>query len=140
MERIKEFGLHFGLLWLRFFMGAGIAYHGYGKIFGGMMPRFTQGVAQMGFPTPELFAWAAALSEFMGGIFIIIGFLTRPAAFFVFFTMSVAAFITHSADPLNVKEMALAYWVMASALMLTGPGKFSIDRRVEVALTGNEEE
>ena len=139
MAKLKELGLHLGLLWLRILMGAGIAYHGYGKVFGGMMERFTQGVTQMGFPAPEVFAWAAALSEFLGGLFIIIGFLTRPAAFFVFFTMSVAAFITHSTDPLDVKELALAYWVMASALILTGPGKFSIDRRIEAAYTGDGE-
>jgi len=139
MEKLKEFGIHLGLFWLRILMGSGIAYHGYGKIFGGMMERFTQGVAQMGFPAPELFAWAAALSEFLGGIFIVVGFLTRPSAFFVFFTMTVAAFITHSADPLNVKEIALAYWVIASTLVLTGPGKYSIDRQIEKALVGNED-
>ena len=137
MARIKEAALNLGLLWLRLLMGAGIAYHGYNEIFGGMMGRLTQGVAQMGFPTPELFAWAAALSQFAGGLFIIIGFLTRPAAFFVFFTMTVAAFIKHSVDPFNVKELALAYWAMAGALILTGPGKFSIDRQIEAALTGN---
>jgi putative oxidoreductase len=139
MEKIKEFGIHLGLLWLRILMGTGIAYHGYQKIFSGMMERFTQGVAQMGFPAPEFFAWAAALSEFLGGIFIIAGFLTRPSAFFVFSTMTVAAFITHSADPLDVKELALAYWVIASTLILTGPGKFSIDRKIEKAVMGNGE-
>ena len=137
MARLKELGLNLGLFWLRLLMGAGIAYHGSGAIFGGMMPRFTQGVAQMGFPAPGIFAWAAALSQFVGGLFVIIGFLTRPAAFFVFFTMTVAAFIKHSVDPFNVKELALAYWAMAGALILTGPGKFSIDRQIEAALTGN---
>jgi putative oxidoreductase len=133
MQRIKEFGTNLGLLWLRILMGSGIAYHGYQKIFGGMMDKFTQGVTQMGFPAPEFFAWAAALSEFVGGIFVVIGFLTRPSAILVFSTMTVAAFITHSADPLNVKELALAYWVMSSALVLTGPGKFSFDRKIENA-------
>ena len=132
MERVKEYGLNLGLLWLRILMGAGISYHGYGKIFGGIMPKFSQGVAQMGFPAPEFFAWAAALSEFAGGLLIVIGFLTRPAAFFLFCTMTVAAFIAHSADPLDVKELALAYWAMASVLILTGPGKISIDRQIVI--------
>ena len=56
MEKLKENLLDLGLLWLRILVGAGIAYHGYGKIFGGMMERFTQGVTQMGFPAPEVFA------------------------------------------------------------------------------------
>lgn len=139
MEKLKAFGLNLGLLWLRILMGAGIAYHGYQKIFGEMMERFSQGVAQMGFPAPEFFAWVAALSEFLGGIFVAIGFLTRPSAFFVFSTMTVAVFITHSADPLDVKELALAYWAASSTLVLTGPGKFSFDRRIEKAIIGSED-
>jgi len=39
----------------------------------------------------------------------------------------VAAFIRHADDPFNVKEMALAYWVMAITIVLTGPGFFSLD-------------
>ena len=108
-------------------MGAGIAYHGYGKVFGGHIARLTEGVAQMGFPAPEVFAWAAALSEFAGGICVVLGLFTRPAAFFIFVTMSVAAFVAHRTDALNVKEIALAYWTIAGALVFLGAGKFSLD-------------
>ena len=45
-----------GLLWLRVLAGAGMAYHGFGKVFGGWMPKMTEGVAAMGFPVPSLFA------------------------------------------------------------------------------------
>lgn len=119
----------FGLLWLRVLMGSGIAHHGYGKVFGGHLEPLTQGVAALGFPAPELFAWAAALSEFAGGILIVLGLGTRIAAAFVFITMSVAAFLQHAADPFNVKELALAYWTMAGTLILTGGGAFSLDAR-----------
>ena len=64
-------GLHdLGLLILRVLAGAGIAYHGYGKLFGGRMDKFAEGVAAMGCPMPEVFAWAAALSEVAGGILL----------------------------------------------------------------------
>ncbi|MFP4473651.1 MAG: DoxX family protein [Candidatus Omnitrophota bacterium] len=118
---------NFGLLWLRTLAGAGMAYHGYGKIFGGGMSGFIQGVAGLGFPLPEFFAWAAALSEFAGGLLLIIGFMTRPAAFFVFVTMAVAAFVRHAADPFSVKELALCYWTMAGTLIFTGGGAWSLD-------------
>ena len=124
---MKEMLMSFGLLFLRVAAGAGIAYHGYGKVFGGHMDKMVEGVASLGFPMPVVFAWAAALSEFGGGILIVIGFLTRPAAFLVFATMSVAAFMVHAADPLSVKELALAYWVISGALILTGAGKISLD-------------
>jgi len=117
-----------GLLWLRLLMGAGIASHGYGKIFGGYMMGFVEHVTGMGLPMPQLAAWMAALSEFVGGILIVLGFGTRVAALFVLGTMGVAAFIAHAEDPFKMKELALAYWTMAGTLILTGPGRISLDQ------------
>lgn len=117
-----------GLLWLRVLTGAGIAYHGYGKVFGGFMPKMIEGVTGMGFPMPHVFAWAAALSEFLGGILLVLGLGTRIAAFFILCTMSVAFFVAHKQDPLQVKELAAAYGTVALALILTGPGPLSLDR------------
>ena len=121
--------LDLGLLWLRVLAGLGMAHHGFGKIFGGRMDQFAQGVAQLGFPMPETFAWAAALSEFLGGVCLILGLGTRLAAAAIFATMSVAAFLRHAADLLSVKELALVYWTITGTLMLTGAGVFSFDQR-----------
>ena len=116
-----------GLLWLRLAMGIGIAYHGYGKVFGGQMGMFTQGVTAMGFPAPHLFAWAAALSEFVGGICVATGFAVRVAAFFICCTMFVAAFVALRHQGLVApRELALAYFTIAGALMLTGGGAYSL--------------
>jgi len=127
MHKLKDNAADFGLLWLRVLMGLGIAHHGYGKVFGGYIAKLTEGLTQMGFPAPEVFAWAAALSEFAGGICVALGLFTRPAAFFIFVTMAVAAFVAHRADPLDVKELALAYFTIAGALVFLGAGKFSLD-------------
>lgn len=127
MSAIQQPASAVGLLWLRVLMGLGIASHGYQKIFGGHIAQLTQGVAQLGFPLPELFAWAAALSEFLGGLCIVLGLGTRIAAAFVLVTMSVAAFLQHAADPFRVKELALAYWTMAGTLLPTGAGALSLD-------------
>ena len=109
-------------------MGAGIAYHGFNLIFQpGFMTKFIHSVAKLGFYHPEIFAWLAALSQFLGGILVLFGFKTRIAAFFVFVTMSVAVFLAHAHDPFSTKELALAYWTLAGALVFTGGGKFSID-------------
>lgn len=62
-----------------------------------------------------------------GGLLIALGLATRPAAFLVLVTMGVAAFIRHAADPFRVKELALAYWTIAGALILTGGGPWSLD-------------
>ncbi|MBI4350354.1 MAG: DoxX family protein [Elusimicrobia bacterium] len=115
-----------GLLLLRIAFGAGLACHGYGKVTGDMT-KFAEGVARLGFPLPLVFAWAAALSEFLGGTFLAIGLLTRPSALFIAFTMAVAAFGAHSADPFRKKELALAYLFAAAAIFLTGSGRYAVD-------------
>ena len=117
-----------GLLWLRILIGIGITTHGFGKIFGGQIDGFAQGVAQLGFPFPVFFAWTAALSEFLGGICVAAGIGTRVAAFFVFFTMSVALFLRHGHDPFKVKELAYLYWTASSSLIITGGGPYSVSR------------
>lgn len=118
-----------GLLFLRVMMGLGSAHHGYQKLFTGRIESFAEGVAKMGFPAPLYFAWAAALSEFVGGILVVVGVKTRLAAAFIFITMSVAVFRAHADDPLKVKELALAYGTVSGALVCLGAGKFSVDRQ-----------
>ncbi len=74
-------------------------------------------------PQPELMAWMAALSEFFGGLLLVLGLFTRPAALFCMVTMSVAVFVSHSEDAFSVKEKALAYWTMFGALLIMGGGE-----------------
>jgi putative oxidoreductase len=73
------------------------------------------------------------LAEFVGGILIAIGLATRPAALALTFNMAVAAFVAHRSDPLFMgggaaKEPALLYLIPFAALVLTGAGRYSIDR------------
>jgi putative oxidoreductase len=68
------------------------------------------------------------LSEFVGGLLLALGLLTRPAATFVLITLTVAAVDIHSGDPFAKRELALAYAVVALSLMLGGGGRYSLDR------------
>ncbi len=115
-----------GLLIFRLFIGLAMAFgHGFGK----MPPpeQLVAGVAAMGFPVPILFAWAAALSEFVGALLIAAGLFTRPAAAFLGITMAVAAFVVHSADSFDIKEKALLFFFSCVLLLFTGAGKYSLD-------------
>lgn len=116
-----------GLLIMRMLAGVGMVYHGAGKIFIGRMDGFIQAIGGMGLPFPEVLAWCAALSEFCGGLCLILGFFTRWAALFIFLTMSVAAFVKHGSDPFSQKELALAYWTLCAGFLFTGPGRFRLD-------------
>jgi putative oxidoreductase len=121
-------GLSIGLLFLRLIMGAAFVLHGMDKI----AAPFTW---MQGAPVPAFLQAAAAVSEYFGGMALIIGLLTRPAAFGLFCTMTVAAVMAHimRGDPFVSAtggasyEMAAIYWACALLLMLSGAGRFSLD-------------
>ena len=115
-----------GLLVLRVFTGLALALaHGRGKF--PPSERFIDGVARMGFPLPEVFAWGAAGSELIGGTLLALGLLTRPSAALIAFTMGTAAFIRHAPDPFSGKEKALLFGLVALLFVLAGAGRYSID-------------
>jgi putative oxidoreductase len=128
-----------GLLLIRGMVGYVMFYHGAGKLFGWFdgpgMEGFIAHVPDLGVPNipPKYLAYAAAGSEFGGGILLMIGFLTRLAAIPVAFTMGVAAFKVHghafslAAKPVPGMEFALTLMVIAIGLIFTGPGWFAID-------------
>lgn len=69
-------------------------------------------------------------AEIVCSVLILFGLMTRLALIPLILTMAYAAFVTHGADPFGKKEMALLYWVIFIALLLLGPGKFSLDRMI----------
>jgi putative oxidoreductase len=124
--------------------------HGWGKVaaLAAGQTRFVEGVAEMGFPMPLLFAWAAALAELVGGLALALGLFARWAAALAGLTMLVAAFVRHRAlgrllswlgvAPASEEslrawgnpELATIYLLVCVAAVLLGPGRFSIDARL----------
>ncbi|HEA22668.1 hypothetical protein LCGC14_1175230 [marine sediment metagenome] len=76
---------------------------------------------------PSLFL--AVIGEVICPLLIIIGFKTRWVAIPSAITMAVAAFIVHGADDFATKEKALMYLTFFVAIILLGPGKYSVDRK-----------
>ncbi len=69
----------------------------------------------------------AVFSEVICSVLVIIGLGTRLAAIPLFFTMFVAFFVVHGADPFRNKELALFFMIIYLVLFLTGSGKYSLD-------------
>lgn len=114
------------MTFLRVIIGLFMAFgHGLGKLPPG--EGLVGGVTAMGFPVPIFFAWMAALAEFAGGILVALGLLTRINSFFAVFTMFVAAFMAHGADPFKTKELSLLYLCAFLVFMIRGSGRFSLD-------------
>ncbi len=115
-----------GTLILRLFIGAALMTHGFPKLFGGL-EGFTDFVAGMGVPAPQVMAFLAAFSESFGALLLLLGLFTRPAAFFIACTMAVAALGAHGADGFAKQEAAWLYFFPALLFLLKGAGKWSLD-------------
>jgi putative oxidoreductase len=78
---------------------------------------------------PGLVAILAAVAELAGGILLIVGWLTVPAALAITVVMLVAARKAPPSDSFFLNwEFNLAILGGLTCLMLTGPGAHSIDR------------
>jgi putative oxidoreductase len=115
-----------GILILRIFIGAALMTHGFPKMFGGLSD-FSGFVASLGVPAPQVMAFLAAFAESFGALFLLVGLLTRPAAFMIICTMAVAVFGAHGGAGFAKQELAWLYLVPALMFLLKGAGKWSID-------------
>lgn len=71
----------------------------------------------------------AVFAEFFCSILIGLGLFTRFAALSLVINMAVAAFIVHDGAPWAKQELAVIYLVMYVAILFTGAGRLSLDRR-----------
>jgi len=116
-----------GLLVLRLTLGAIMIAHGWQKI-AGHLHGFMGALSHMGIP-----AWMAYLvvaAEFGGGILVIVGFLTRFAAFAILIDMLVAILKVHLHNGLTGQggfEFPLACATISFALIFFGAGPISLD-------------
>jgi putative oxidoreductase len=131
-----------GLLILRLVVGLILAGHGAQKLFGWWggpgMTRWTQIVQSLRIRPAGPWAWAAALAEFGGGIFLALGLLTPLAAAAIAGSMIVAVVTVHLPKGFWVAkggyEFNLALLAAVAALALTGPGAYSLDAALRIHL------
>ena len=131
---------------LRLVLGIVFFAHGAQKMlgwFGGLGFSGTMGffTATMHIPAP--FAFLAIAAEFFGGLGLVLGFLTRIAAFGIGVTMLVAIATVNSAVGFFMNwfgtqrgegyEYHLLVLAMTTFLMIRGAGAFSVDRALSVA-------
>lgn len=125
-----------GLLILRITLGSIFFAHGAQKVlgwFGGYGLKGTQGHFRDVLHIPAPLFYAAAFTEFLGGIALAAGILTRLAAFGIVVVMTVAITKAHAKNGFFLGspkgqgfEFNLALIAMAILLILTGPGRFAV--------------
>ena len=142
---MKNRAVDWTALLLRVVVGLIFIPHGFAKVFGtGGAAAFAQDIPSYGLP--RFLGYAAAYSEMFGAILLIVGLLTRLDAFLLACTMAVAAFIVQFPDvlhdpqrsgnllfaALHAMELPLILLAANIALMLLGPGRFSMDEALKL--------
>lgn len=118
-------------------LSAGIIFaaHGAQKLFGWFggygLEGTGQWMASIGLEPGYLMALLAGSAEFFGGLALILGVLTRPAALALAGTMVVAIVTVHLQNGLfmsnNGYEFGLSLLAISVALVFSGAGRFAID-------------
>jgi putative oxidoreductase len=148
LNRLLVTNNSWAMLLIRLPIGINMLVHGYAKItnVAGTMRYFD------GLGINHFFGWLAIIAEFFGGIGLIVGCLSRIAAFGVACTMVVAIFERHirygylmnwhGALPYGTEgwEMHTLSIGMCAGIMLAGAGALSVDRLLVKLLNLSAEE
>ena len=132
------------LLIVRVVLGVIFFAHGAQKLFGwfgGYGLKGTIGYFQQALKIPAPLTVLCALTECFGGLAVLVGFLSRPAALGLAIVMLVAIAKVHIPNGFFINwslqqgkghgyEMNLALIAMAAAVMVGGGGALSVDRLI----------
>ena len=127
---------------LRLVLGGLLAGHGAQKLFGSFSGPGLEGTSgfmeMLGLKPGRPWAYLAGLSESGGGVLTLLGFLNPLGPLGVVGSMAMAATTAHKGKPIWVTEggaeLPLTNMAAATALILNGPGKWSLDRALGLSL------
>lgn len=126
--KYSDRSLSFALLLLRLGLGGLMIRHGYSK-----MVNFASEANGFADPfhigsTPSLAL--TIFAEFFCAVFIVVGLLTRLACIPLIIATAVIVFYAQNGAIFGKGELPMLYLFGYTALLFTGPGKFSMDRLI----------
>jgi putative oxidoreductase len=119
------------LLLLRIAVGVVFIFAGWGKLNG--IEGVQQFFGNIGIPLAGIMAWVVALTEFVGGLMVLVGFKARIPNILLAIIMVVAFFTTKMSDfsitSANVRVDIIMFLVTVS-LAILGSGGLSVDAKM----------
>jgi len=111
-----------GLFVLRLAVGVIFLYHGWGKLTN--MDATIGFFSSMSFPAAAFWAYLVALSEFLGGLAVILGIWVRFAAKVLFIIMVIAVLTVHLKGGFAQAELVIALLGGTFAITMLGGGQW----------------
>jgi putative oxidoreductase len=122
----------FGALLMRLALGVSVAVHGYGKVVPhGALNHYVHYIATLGIPA--WLGYVSAYTEFVGGILLIIGLLTRFASALVAINLLVAFVFVGIHQGFGIYNYILALAALGIMLTFYGAGSLALDRKIGFA-------
>lgn len=122
---------------LRVGLGLILIPHGMQKLFGVFagpgMTNFAALLAKLGYPMPTGFAWLIALTEFVGGILLVLGLLTRPVALALIIFMLESTRFTSGKGffwSAGGAEYSILLLLCGVYFLIRGGGPYSLDAKM----------
>ena len=123
----------YGLAILRVVLGIAMLVHGWSKLSGGV-GNVAGFFGMLGIPAPGLMAWVVTIVELVGGILLVVGFLTQIAGILIALDMLGAilfAFLLRGAPFIENGQISwereAVFAAAALCIALAGPGAWSVD-------------
>ncbi len=116
------------LLFLRILTGAFLIHGTQDNIFSdARMQEFVRFLAKNGFVWPELMAPLSVYAQFICGVLLVIGLLTRWAGLFMTFNFVVAVVMVHWSQDFRGWWPAIVLVFISLHFALQGAGRYSVD-------------
>lgn len=131
LYKLFEKGGDWGTLALRVPLGIVFMAHGYMKLFGGQFAGTAGFFAKVGILAPEFFTGVVGVTEFFGGLLVLVGLFTRYASSFLAVVMIVAIIKVKAAKGLlGGYELDLVLLGMCVALIIMGSHNLSVEKKI----------
>jgi putative oxidoreductase len=118
-----------GALLMRLVLGISMTVHGYQKVIPhGALSHYVHYIASL--HIPYWLGYISAYTEFIGGLFLILGLLTRLTAALVAINMLVALAYVGIHQGFGIYNYILALAALAIMLAVYGAGALALDRKI----------
>ncbi len=129
--------MDFAVLILRIALGTMFMAHGLQKAFGLLggsgIEKFSGMLSGLGFHPALYWAYLAAYTELIAGLFVVLGLFTRASSLALLILITVAAVKVHLVKGFFLSSGGFEYnYIIAAvclALILSGPGKFALNSK-----------